>query len=145
MLALPVSWAPGFHVLPLDAFFTATSAVCVTGLIVVDPPHAFSELGHVVLLLLIQAGGLGYMVITTLVAAALGKRLTLHESLTLQEALNVESREGLMRFTLLVFKTTLGFELVGAFLLMMRWWPELGAGRAAWYGVFHSVSAFYNA
>ena len=145
VLALPVSWAPGFRVLPLDAFFTATSAVCVTGLIVVDTPRALSEMGHVVLLVLIQAGGLGYMVITTLVAAALGKRLTLQESLTLQEALNIESREGLVRFTLLVFKTTLGFELVGAFLLMMRWWPEFGAGRAAWYGVFHSVSAFNNA
>jgi trk system potassium uptake protein len=145
LLASPVSWAPGFHVLPLDAFFTATSAVCVTGLIVVDTPHAFSDVGHVVVLVLIQAGGLGYMVITTLVAAALGKRLTLQESLSLQEALNVESREGLMRFTLLVFRTTLGFELVGAFLLMMRWWPELGPGRAAYYGLFHAVSAFNNA
>jgi trk system potassium uptake protein TrkH len=145
LLGSPISWAPGFRVVPLDAFFTATSAVCVTGLIVVDTSHALSTVGQLVVLALIQAGGLGYMVITTLVAAALGKRLTLQEQLTLQEALNVESREGLVRFTLVVFKMTLGFELLGAFLLALRWWPDMGLGRAAYFGVYHAVSAFNNA
>ena len=144
LLSLPVSWADGQHISLLDAFFTATSAVCVTGLIVVDTPTAFSLPGQLIVLLLIQAGGLGYMVITTLVGLALGKRLSLQERLTLQEALNVESREGIMRFTLAVFRMTLAFELAGALALGLWWWRDMGP--RAWYvALFHSVSAFNNA
>jgi trk system potassium uptake protein TrkH len=82
LLALPVSSA-GQPISLLDAFFTATSAVCVTGLIVLDTPHALSLPGQLIVLLLIQAGGLGYMVIRTIVGVALGKRLGLQERLTL--------------------------------------------------------------
>ena len=82
----------------LDALFTSTSAVCVTGLIVVDTAKDFSLFGQIVVMLLIQAGGLGYMTISTLIAVALGKRVTLQERLTLQEALNIHTREGLLRF-----------------------------------------------
>lgn len=129
----------------LDAFFTATSAVCVTGLIVVDTPADLSLFGQIVVLLLIQAGGLGYMTITTVVAVALGRQLTIHERLTLQEALNVESMEGLIRFALTVLKLTLLFELGGAAVLAARWIGEMGVARAAYFGLFHSVSAFNNA
>ena len=129
----------------LDAFFTATSAVCVTGLIVVDTPNDLSIFGQWVVLLLIQAGGLGYMSITTVVAVAIGKQLTMHERLTLQEALNVQTMEGLIRFVVNVFKLTLAFEIVGALVLGLRWTEELGVGRAFYAGLFHSVSAFNNA
>jgi trk system potassium uptake protein TrkH len=129
----------------VDALFTATSAVCVTGLVVVDTPHDLSLFGQIVVLLLIQAGGLGYMSITTVVAVAIGKQLTVHERLTLQEAVNVQSMDGLIRFVLNVFKLTLAFEIVGALVLCLRWMGDMGPLRAMYVGLFHSVSAFNNA
>jgi trk system potassium uptake protein TrkH len=129
----------------LDAFFTATSAVCVTGLVVVDTPHDLSLFGQIVVLLLIQAGGLGYMSITTVVAVAIGKQLTVQERLTLQEALNVQTMDGLIRFVLNVFKLTLMFEIAGAIVLALRWMDDFGVWRALYLGLFHSVSAFNNA
>jgi len=143
-LALPISAAPGHDIAFLDAVFTATSSICVTGLIVVDTPVAFSTFGHVVILILIQAGGLGYMTISTVLAAALGRSISLQERLTLQEALNVDTMEELVRFALVVFRLTLLFELTGAAILAIRWWPDFGP-TALWYGLFHSVSAFNNA
>lgn len=129
----------------LDAFFTATSAVCVTGLTVVDSSHDLSIVGQLIVLVLIQAGGLGYMAVSTVVAVAIGKQLTVHERLTLQEALNVQTMDGLIRFVLNVFKLTLIFEGVGAVVLSLRWMGEMGAIRALYVGLFHSVSAFNNA
>ncbi len=145
LLSLPAADAPGHHVSVLDALFTSTSAVCVTGLIVVDTPGDYSLFGQVVIMLLIQAGGLGYMTISTLIAVALGKRVTLQERLTLQEALNIHTREGLLRFTGAVFRFTIVFELTGAAILAARWAPEFGLVRASYYGLFHAVSAFNNA
>jgi trk system potassium uptake protein TrkH len=145
LLWLPLSSADGRATSFVDALFTATSAVCVTGLIVQDTPIHFSRFGQAVILLLIQAGGLGYMTISTVLAAALGRSVTLQERLTLQEGLNVQGLDGLLRFALTVLKLTLFFELTGAAILAARWWTELGAGRALWYGVFHSISAFNNA
>jgi len=144
LLALPISAARA----PLsltDAFFTSTSAVCVTGLIVIDTPVDLSLFGQLVVLLLIQAGGLGYMAITTVVSVALGRQLSVQERLTLQEALNVHTMEGLIRFTLTVLKLTLVFELTGAAVLALGWMDTLGPGRAAYFGLFHAVSAFNNA
>jgi trk system potassium uptake protein len=145
LLSLPVSWGEPGPISLLDAFFTATSAVCVTGLIVVDTPRAFSAFGLGVVLVLIQAGGLGYMVVSTVLSVALGKRLSLQERLTLQEALNLQSREHLLRFTWTVVRLTLAFEAAGALLLSARWWNEMGPARAIAHGVFHAVSAFNNA
>ena len=129
----------------LDALFTATSAVCVTGLIVVDTPNDLTVFGQIVVLLLIQLGGLGYMAITTVVGLALGRQLSLHERLRLQEALYVQTMEGLARFVLTVLKLTLAFELTGALILTARWTGEYGIGQAAYYGLFHAISAFNNA
>jgi trk system potassium uptake protein TrkH len=129
----------------LDAFFTSTSAVCVTGLIVVDTPNDLSIFGQLIVLLLIQAGGLGYMSISTVVAVAIGKQLTVHERITLQEALNVQTMDGLIRFVLNVLRLTLAFELAGALVLGFRWTGEMGLGRALYFGLFHAVSAFNNA
>jgi len=145
LLWLPVSAGAGRHTSLLDALFTATSAVCVTGLIVQDTPRHFSAFGHVVILLLIQAGGLGYMTISTVLAAALGRSVTLQERLTLQEGLNVQGLDGLLRFAFTVLKLTLVFELTGTVILAARWWGELGPGGAIWFGLFHAVSAFNNA
>jgi trk system potassium uptake protein TrkH len=145
LLWLPAAGAPGRPLPLVNALFTAVSAVCVTGLIVVDTANDLSLFGQLVVLLLIQLGGLGYMTLTTVVAAALGKRITVQERLTLQEALNIHSLEGLIRFAGTVFKMTLVFEAAGFVVLALRWWPEFGPGRAAWLGLFHAVSGFNNA
>lgn len=144
LLRLPISAAREPLTL-LDALFTATSAVCVTGLIVVDTPNDLTVFGQLVILLLIQLGGLGYMAISTVVGVALGRQLSLHERLTLQEALNVHTMDGLARFVLTVLKLTLAFELTAAVILTARWASEYGLGQAAYYGLFHAVSAFNNA
>jgi trk system potassium uptake protein TrkH len=144
LLRLPISAARD-PLTFLDALFTATSAVCVTGLIVVDTPNDLTVFGQLVVLSLIQLGGLGYMAITTVVGVALGRQLSLHERLTLQEALSVQTMEGLARFVLTVLKLTLVFELTGALLLTAWWAGEYGLGRAAYYGLFHAISAFNNA
>jgi trk system potassium uptake protein TrkH len=145
LLTLPWASRTGTSLDLVDALFTATSAVCVTGLIVVDTPSAFSTFGQSLLLLLIQAGGLGYMTLSTVVAVALGQRLSLQERVTLREALNVESRAGLARFAVTVLKLTLAFELAGAALLALRWMFEVPPDRALFLGLFHAVSAFNNA
>jgi len=144
LLRLPLSAAREPLTL-VDAVFTATSAVCVTGLIVVDTPKDLTVFGQVVVLLLIQLGGLGYMAVTTVVGVALGRQLSLPERLTLLEALNVHSMEGLARFVLTVLKLTLAFELTGAAILAARWAGDYGVTRAAYYGLFHAISAFNNA
>ena len=145
LLALPLSSIGPDGIGLLSAFFTATSAVCVTGLIAVDTPQALSGFGQAVLLLLIQAGGLGYMTLATLVTVLLGRRVGLDERVSLQESLNLGSRKDLLQFAGTVFKVTLVFEAAGAVVLTLRWWGEHGLGRAAWLGLFHSVSAFNNA
>lgn len=145
LLSLPVAAEPGRHISLVDALFTATSAVCVTGLIVVDTPKAFSTFGEVVILLLIQAGGLGYMTISTVAAALIGRRPSLQERLTLQEALNVDSLEGIVRFARTVAATALVFEVFGAIILTARFAWDHSLGRSAYLGLFHAVSAFNNA
>jgi trk system potassium uptake protein TrkH len=144
LLTLPLA-SQGERLSIIDAFFTATSAVCVTGLIVVDTPNALSLFGQVVVLLLVQVGGLGYMAITTVVGVALGRQLSMQERLTLSEAFNVQTMDGLVRFVFTVLKLTLAFEAAGALILAVHWADDFGPGRAAWYGVFHAVSAFNNA
>lgn len=145
LLLLPMSGAGNASVGWSAAFFTATSAVCVTGLVVVDTPTAFSGFGQAVILLLIQIGGLGYMTLSTFIAIVIGRRVSMNEQVSLQESLNLDSRRDVARFALTVVKVTLAFELLGAAILWLRWWPHFGAGDAAWLGVFHAVSAFNNA
>jgi trk system potassium uptake protein TrkH len=145
LLGLPVAAAPGVSISTIDAFFTATSAVCVTGLIVRDTPVEFSTFGQVVILLLIQFGGLGYMTISTVIAVAFGRRTSLQERLTLADALNVTSMDGLVRFAGTIAAMTLVLEGTGALLMTIRFGLDLGWAKGAYYGVFHAVSAFNNA
>lgn len=143
LLLLPFSHTGDIS--PVDAFFTATSAVCVTGLIVLDTPVDFTGFGQVVILLLIQIGGFGYMTSATIIALLVGKRIGLSERLAMKEELNIVSLEGVVRFAKTVLMATVIFEAVGAVLLTLRFAADLPFGQAAWYGLFHSVSAFNNA
>ena len=145
LLSLPVAAAPGGAVSLLDAFFTSTSAVCVTGLIVVDTPNQWSPFGQVVLMLLIQAGGLGYMTISSLIMLAFGRRISVHERMTLADALNVVSMEGLLRFAWTVALLTFAIEGIGALIMGARFAQDLGWAKGMWFGLFHAVSAFNNA
>lgn len=144
ILILPISSAKNGMSL-VDAIFTSTSAICVTGLIVLDTPKDLSTFGQIAVLLLIQLGGLGYMTSATILSIVVGKKVGLKERLVLQEALNVLSLEGLIRFTKGVLKVTLLFESIGAVLLSIRFAMDMDIGRAIYFGIFHSVSAFNNA
>ncbi|HEU5173332.1 MAG TPA: potassium transporter TrkG [Gemmatimonadaceae bacterium] len=130
----------------LDALFTATSAACVTGLVVVDTATHFTFAGQAVLLLLIQLGGLGMITFTTVIILTLGRRISLRaEALTHGTAADVAPDLDVSRLGRDVFRFTFGFEAVGALLLYMFWIPDHGWSGAIWPAVFHSVSAFCNA
>jgi trk system potassium uptake protein len=129
----------------LDALFTATSAVCVTGLVVVETATFFTPAGQAFLLVLIQLGGLGFITLTTLIILALGRRLSLrHERVTTATA-EVAPNVNIRRLTRDIILFTLVFEALGALVLYLAWAPRMGAGAAAWPAIFHAVSAFCNA
>ncbi len=144
-LTLPAATMNGQGLNFLDALFTATSAVCVTGLVVVDTGTYFTTFGQVVILLLIQVGGLGFMTFATLFAIILGRKITLKERLLLQEALNQVSLEGIVRLAKYVIQISFVIEFLGALILTVRWSMDMGWGQAVYFGVFHAVSAFNNA
>ncbi|WP_246239638.1 TrkH family potassium uptake protein [Paenibacillus anseongensis] len=145
LLYFPVSAANGQRVSFLNALFTSTSAVCVTGLIVVDTPNAFSTFGEVVIMILIQIGGLGFMTFGVLMAIIMGKKIGLKERLLIQQSTNSSSPQGVVRLILGIFMIALIIESLGALILTLRWSNDLGAARAIYYGIFHSISAFNNA
>lgn len=128
----------------VDALFTATSAVCVTGLVVVDTGTYFSTFGQMVILFLIQVGGLGVMTVATLVAVLSGKRINLKERLLIQEATNQLDLAGVVRLTLYIIRATLLVELIGGTILAVRWFQDFG-WQGVYFGYWHAVSAFCNA
>ncbi|MDD5160014.1 MAG: TrkH family potassium uptake protein [Sulfuricurvum sp.] len=129
----------------MDALFTSTSAVCVTGLIVKDTPVDFTSFGHIVILLLIQIGGLGYMTAVTFMAVMRRQKIAHRDRLILQESLNYPGMDGLVRFLKIVFSTIFIIEVIGMVILTLRFWVDMPLDRAAWFGIFHAVSAFNNA
>ena len=129
----------------IDALFTATSAVCVTGLVVVNTGTHFSMFGQLVILVLMQIGGLGFMTMATLFALAFRKRISLKERLVLQESMNQSSLEGIVRFIRRVLIYAFVIEIVGALILAMRWSLVMPFQDALYFGFFHSVSMFTNA
>jgi trk system potassium uptake protein TrkH len=130
----------------LDALFTATSAACVTGLIVLDTPHDFSLFGQVVILILIQVGGLGIMTLSTFGALMLGGTLGLRGERALAEMLDLQTAVTAYRLTRFIVLSTLAIEAAGAALLTVSYsGAGLPLGQALWRGVFHAVSAFCNA
>ena len=129
----------------IDALFTSTSAVCVTGLIVKDTPVAFSGFGQLVILILIQIGGLGYMSAVIFITVMRRKKIGHRDRLILQESLNYPGMDGLVRFLKIVFSAVFIIELIGSVILTLRFWFDMPFPKALWFGVFHAVSAFNNA
>ncbi|MDD3268288.1 MAG: TrkH family potassium uptake protein [Syntrophomonadaceae bacterium] len=129
----------------IDSLFVATSAVCVTGLVTVDTGTHWTVFGQLVIMLLIQIGGLGVMSFATFFALIVGKKIQLRQRLVMQQSINISAVGGVVR----VFKHLLLFtfliEALGAIMLIIRWIPTLGLKKAIYFGIFHSISAFNNA
>lgn len=145
LLMLPISSASGSMTDPLTALFTATSAVCVTGLIVVDTATHWSLFGKLVIITGIQIGGLGVMTVLSLVSMILGRKIGLRQRVLLQESVASLQLGGIVRIVRVALIGTLIVESVGAALLAIRFVPMLGVVRGLAYSVFHSISAFCNA
>ncbi|KZE83523.1 ATP synthase subunit J [Paenibacillus elgii] len=145
LLSLPISSASGQPTLFIDALFTATSATCVTGLVVVDTGSHYSMFGQIVIISLIQVGGLGFMTMSTLFAFVLRKRISLKERLILQEAMNQGSMEGIVRLIRRVLVYSLTIEFVAAVIFSIRWSFDLGIAKGIYFGIFHAISFFNNA
>lgn len=145
MLMLPVCNRPGRSIGFGDALFTATSATCVTGLVVVDTYTQFSGLGQLIILLLIQTGGLGFMTLAVLFSLVLRKRIGLKERAFLMESMSTMQLGGVVRFARRILLITFAVEGLGALLLAIRFVPMYGLATGVWYAIFHAVSAFCNA
>ena len=144
LLLLPISVNPGMKVGVIDALFTATSAVCVTGLIAIDTADHFTAFGRAVVALLIQIGGLGVTSVGVGFILAAGKRVGFKGRLLVREALNVDSSKGVVRLIKAILLTTLFFEAVGAilsFIVFVQDYPPL---KAMEISIFHSIAAFNN-
>jgi trk system potassium uptake protein TrkH len=141
---LPVSHEHGGWMSFVDALFTATSASCVTGLVVVDTGTYFSLFGQLVLILLIQLGGLGLMLFATLFSVALGRRINLQDRMVIQASLNKNDMNGVVRMCLRVAKYTAVVEVFFGTILAIRFFPLFGL-RGIYYGYWHAISAFCNA
>ncbi len=145
LLTLPIATANGVSLSFLDALFTATSATCVTGLVVVDTGNTFSLFGQIVILVLIQIGGLGFMTFATFLFTLLGKRISLKERLLLKEAYNATSTAGMVELMKRILFFTVIVESIGAALLAMRFAFNMPIDEAIYFGIFHSISLFNNA
>lgn len=145
LLMLPIAHAKGQEISAMDALFTATTSVCVTGLVTVTTATAWSLFGKLVILVLIQIGGLGIVTFTTLVLVLLGKRITLKERLLLQDAYNLDTLSGLVRLTKRILKGTLLIEGIGAILYSIVLVPQYGLFHGIIGSIFNAVSAFCNA
>lgn len=128
----------------IDALFTSTSAVCVTGLVVKDTFDTFTLFGQLIIMLLIQIGGLGVMSFAILIISMLGKKISFHQKLLLQEDLNQYSIQGIIHLVKFIIFITFALECMGAIILGIHWFPEMGF-KSFYFGLFHAVSAFNNA
>lgn len=144
LLTLPIASVNGESMTFVNALFTATSATCVTGLVVTDTGTYFSYFGQMIIILLIQVGGLGIMTMTTLMAVLMGKKINLRERLIMQEALNNLSIAGIVRLTMYIIKMTLFIEFIGGSILAIKFFLDYGI-KGIYYGYWHAISAFCNA
>lgn len=144
ILSLPISSSTGSFSNYLDCLFTATSAVCVTGLSTVNITSQFNDFGKIVIMTLVQIGGLGFMTMATLVALVLGKRITLRDRLVIQEQMGESKLSGMVKLIRYVIFSTFIIEFIGAVLLSFYFIPKYGV-RGIFYSIFHSISAFCNA
>ncbi|WHH58921.1 TrkH family potassium uptake protein [Petroclostridium sp. X23] len=145
LLNLPIASKGGENIGYINALFTATSAVCVTGLVVADTYTQWTTFGQIVILFLIQIGGLGFMTMATLFSLALGRRISLKERILIAESLNQYSLEGMVRLTKQILLGTLLFEGIGAIILSIKFIGDFGVADGIYKGVFHAISAFCNA
>lgn len=145
ILSLPISSNSGQGTDFIDSVFTATSAVCVTGLVTLDTATHWSYFGKTVIIILIQIGGLGFMSFTTLFAIFVGRKITLKERLLLQEALNTFSIQGMVKLLKYIVSFTFLVEGLGALLLATQFIPQFGFLKGIYYSVWTAISAFCNA
>ena len=145
LLTLPAASRDGVSCGLRPALFTATSATCVTGLVLYDTWSQWSGFGQIVILCLIQIGGLGFMSVATLLIFLLRRKIGLQQRLMIAQSLSVNDIKGVVRLQKLVLTGSFSVEAVGAIILTLRFWPEYGFTRALRWGIFHSVSAFCNA
>jgi trk system potassium uptake protein len=145
LLTLPIATIDNQGLPIVNALFTATSATCVTGLVVVDTGTTFTIFGQLVILSMIQVGGLGFMTFATLFALILGKRITLRERILLQESLNILSIEGIIKLVKQILIFTFVIETMGAVILSIRFSLDMSLGKSIYFGLFHSISNFNNA
>lgn len=144
LLMLPISAQSGQTTPFLDALFTSTSAVCVTGLIVFDTATYWSAFGQTVILTLIQIGGLGVVTVTTSIALLSGRKIGLLQRSTMQESISAQKIGGIVRLTRFILLTTFLAEVLGAAVMLPTFIKDFGA-KGIWMALFHSVSAFCNA
>lgn len=145
LLMLPISTQKPGGAGFMEALFTATSATCVTGLIVQDTATYWSTFGQVVLIVLIQIGGMGVVTMAVAITMFAGRRIGLKQRWVMQESIAAPQVGGIVRMTGFILKATLLIEGIGALLLSFRFCPEFGFWKGLWYSVFHSISAFCNA
>ncbi len=145
LLMLPISSADHTSCPPADALFTATSAVCVTGLVVRDTWLTWSGFGQAVILLLIQAGGMGVILVVSGVMILSGKRIGLRERSTVQDSISAPSSGGIIRLARFILTVIIISEMVGALLLFPVFAKDYGVLKGAWFSVFHAISAMCNA
>ncbi|MGL4820310.1 MAG: potassium transporter TrkG, partial [Bacilli bacterium] len=143
LLLLPFSTVNGIGV--IDAMFTTTSAITVTGLTSVDTGTTFTLFGQIVIIFLMQIGGLGYVTMAMLIFILLGRKMGVKQRILLQNSLNVTDIGGIIRLSKAIVLIALSVEFVGALLLATVWIPEFGFGKGSFFAIFHAVSAFNNA
>ena len=145
ILSLPISSRSREFTPFIDALFTATSASCVTGLIVYDTATHWSVFGKIIIIAMIQCGGLGVVTMLTVFTQVTGKKIGLRDRATLQSALSAPHIGGIIRLTSFIFKATIIIEMIGALLMFPRFMKDFGITKGIYYSVFHSISAFCNA
>lgn len=145
LLKLPIaSVAPG-SIAWNEAFFTATSAITVTGLVVLNTANDFSFFGQIVILILLQVGGVGFVSFSVLLFRLIGRRVTLNERFLIRQTVGVQETGSAVQLAIFVLGITLVLEAIGAFLLWLRWRTLLPGDEAIWYAIFHAVSSYCNA
>lgn len=145
LLTLPIATQDGQGATFADGLFTATSAVCVTGLIVQDTATYWTVFGQSVILALIQIGGMGVVTIAVALAVFSGKKIGLRQRSIMQDSISAPKMGGIVRMTGFIIRMTFIFELIGAAIMAPTFCKEMGLGKGLWYSVFHSISAFCNA
>lgn len=145
LLTLPISSRDGVSCGIFSALFTATSATCVTGLVLYDTYTQWSGFGQTVILLLIEVGGLGFMSVASLVIFMLRRKVGLKQRMVMAQAMSLNDMQGVVRLQKIVIFGSLGVQLAGAVVLTLHFWPTYGFRQGLTWGVFHAISAFCNA